>query len=142
MASQEGGGSPPARGGSVPPDWDTLERSPELGRLSARRRRFVVPALIFVAVVYGGFLVLAAWGRGFMASSVHRGFTVAYAFGLVLIVTVWVIAWLYVRLSDRTLTPMIDGVMESAGAPTGQQAPGAGAASIGGLERGEGRDDS
>lgn len=112
MSSSEGTGreADPLRAGPGPggPDWVALERSAAFRELSARRQRFVVPALAVAAVLYGSFIILAAWGRDFMGSSIHRGFTVAYAFGLALIVMVWAIAWSYARFSSERLTPLVD----------------------------------
>ncbi len=105
-------GPPHAGPGPGPIDWVALERSPAFRELSARRQRFVVPALAVAAVIYGSFIILAAWGRDFMGSSIHRGFTVAYAFGLALIVMVWAIAWLYARFSNERLAPLIDQLTE------------------------------
>ncbi len=117
MSSSEATGresDPPHAGpGPGPVDWVALERSSAFRELSARRQRWVVPALAVAAVLYGSFIILAAWGRDFMGSSIHRGFTVAYAFGLALIVMVWAIAWLYARFSNERLAPLIDQLTES-----------------------------
>lgn len=122
MASQQDTGAPPAPQGASGPEWTALERSPEFQQLIARRRRFVVPALAVATTLYGGFIVLAAWARDFMGSSIHRGFTVAFAFGLALIITVWAIAWRYARFSNRTLMPMIDRVTGATGDTRAEEA--------------------
>jgi uncharacterized membrane protein (DUF485 family) len=86
-------------------DWDAIERSPEFVELSRRRRRIVTILLAVFAVWYGTFLVLAAYARGFMGESIYRGFTVAYAFALSLILMTWIVAWVYIRVARRELDP-------------------------------------
>lgn len=141
MAGPQGKGSPLQPGAPGPPDWEALERSPEFRELSARRRRFVVPALALVGLLYSAFIVLAAWGRDFMGSSIYRGFTVAFACALALIVTVWVVAWLYARFANETLSPIIDRMTQANVEQAAQEAPAAGT-SIGDLGHGPRRDES
>lgn len=125
MASRQDPGSPPAAQPASHPDWATLEQSPEFRELSARRRRFVLPAMAAAAILYAGFIVLASWGRAFMASSIYHGFTFAYAFGVALIIGVWLVAWRYVRFSNQTLAPMIDQVTRTPGVSVAAETPGA-----------------
>jgi len=81
------------------PDYaaDTPRRRFEL---VARRRRFVTPAAAFFLTWYLGFVALAAYAPGFMASSIYQGFTVGYALALSQFVVVLVIGWMYVRTSE------------------------------------------
>jgi uncharacterized membrane protein (DUF485 family) len=91
-------------------DWDRVERSDEFQALAGARRRVVAPLLALFVVWYGGFLVLAAYARGFMAETIYRGFTVAYAAALSLVLMTWLIAFLYLRAARRTIDPHIDRV--------------------------------
>ncbi len=137
MASRQDPVSPPATQPTSHPDWATLEQSAEFRELSARRRRFILPAMAAATIVYAGFIVLASWGRAFMASSIYHGFTVAYAFGVALIIGVWLVAWRYVRFSNQTLTPMIDQVTRAPGASVADETLGT-TAPDGGLAGGTG----
>lgn len=92
--------------------WEHIERSEEFRALVARRRRFVVPALAVWAAWFGTFLVLCAFGRDFMGQSIYEGFTVDYAWALSLIALTWVIAWLYLRMSTRSLEPLTEQIAE------------------------------
>jgi uncharacterized membrane protein (DUF485 family) len=89
-------------------DWDRVERSDEFREVTAARKRVVTPLLALFVVWYGGFLVLAAYARGFMAESIHRGFTVAYALALSLVLMTWLIAFIYLRAARKTIDPRID----------------------------------
>jgi uncharacterized membrane protein (DUF485 family) len=74
-------------------DWEELERSPEFRELVATRRRFVVPALVVFVVWFGGFLVLTAYARGFMARQPIGSISWACLLALSLIVMTWLITW-------------------------------------------------
>lgn len=91
-------------------DWERLERSPEFRELVAARRRFVVPALVVFVVWFGGFLVLTAYARDFMAKRPIGSISWAYLLALSLIVMTWLIAWLYLRWSQRHLAPLADRI--------------------------------
>jgi uncharacterized membrane protein (DUF485 family) len=95
-------------------DWEGLERSTEFQELVAARRRFVLPALAVFVVWFGGFLVLTAYARGFMAKHVFGSFSWAYLLALSLIVMTWLIAWLYLRWSQRHLAPLAERIAREA----------------------------
>jgi uncharacterized membrane protein (DUF485 family) len=90
------------------PDWAALERSPEFQELVATRRRFVAPALTVFVIWFGGFLILTAYARDFMGDKVIGNLTWAYLFALSLIAMTWLIAWLYLRWSERKLVPLVE----------------------------------
>jgi uncharacterized membrane protein (DUF485 family) len=89
-------------------DWDTVERSGEFREVTAARRRVVTPLLVLFVVWYGGFLMLAAFARGFMAESIYKGFTVAYALALSIVLMTWLIAFIYLRAARTTIDPRIE----------------------------------
>jgi uncharacterized membrane protein (DUF485 family) len=95
-------------------DWEELERSPEFQELVAARRRFVMPALAVFIAWFGGFLVLTAYARDFMAKRPFGWFSWAYLLALSLIVMTWLIAWLYLRWSERHLAPLADRIAADA----------------------------
>ncbi|MEA2171233.1 MAG: hypothetical protein QOF76_4533 [Solirubrobacteraceae bacterium] len=94
------------------PDWKAIAESDEFRRLSAARRRFVTVALGIFAVATGSFLVCCAYARDFMGRSVDGGLTVAFTWLLALTVMAWVIAYLYLRFSTRTLAPAAEKIAE------------------------------
>jgi uncharacterized membrane protein (DUF485 family) len=88
------------------PDWEALEGSADFQELVHERRRFVMPALIVFCVWFGGFLVLSGYARSFMTKTPIGSISWAYLLALSLIVMTWLIAWLYLRWSDRHLAPL------------------------------------
>jgi uncharacterized membrane protein (DUF485 family) len=91
-------------------DWEGLERSHEFQRLVSERRRFVVPAIAVFCLWFGGFVVLTGYARGFMSRTPIGSLSWAYILALSLIVMTWLIAWLYLRWSDRHVAPLADEV--------------------------------
>jgi uncharacterized membrane protein (DUF485 family) len=91
-------------------DWEGVSQSEDFQLLVARRRRFMIPALLVWAAWFGAFLVCCGYARGFMGKSIYQGFTVDYAWALSIIVLTWVIGWLYVRVSARSIDPLAERV--------------------------------
>jgi uncharacterized membrane protein (DUF485 family) len=87
-------------------DWIAAERSPEFRELIKKRRAFVLPATIFFLAWYFGFIILAGYAEDFMGESVYEGLTVGYVLALTQFVMVWVLGWLYLRVSDRVFDPL------------------------------------
>ena len=96
------------------PDWAKLEASADFQELVAARRRFVVPALAVFVVWFGGFLVLTAYARDFMTEKAIGNFTWAYVLAGSLIPMTWLIAFLYLRWSDRKLAPIAARIVKAA----------------------------
>jgi uncharacterized membrane protein (DUF485 family) len=93
-------------------DWEAVERSDGFVDLERTRKRIVVPGLAVFVVWFGSFLICAAYARGFMAKDIYRGFTVAYAYALSLILMTWLIAWIYIRAARTQLDPRAREVAE------------------------------
>jgi uncharacterized membrane protein (DUF485 family) len=103
--------------------WREIAQSPQFAELEALRRRVTFGLLgVFVAAV-GTFLILCAYARPFMRTSVDGGLTVAYVWLLALTVLAWVLVWSYLRFSERRLEPMAARIVERAGAVSGDSAP-------------------
>lgn len=95
-------------------DWVAAERSPEFRELMSKRRRFVVPCIVFFMVWYFGFVILAGYAPDFMGGSIYEGFTVGYLLALTQFVMVWVLGYLYLRKSERVFDPLARKAAERA----------------------------
>jgi uncharacterized membrane protein (DUF485 family) len=78
------------------------------------RRRLGGTFLGVFSLGFGSFLILSAYARPFMRKSVSGGLTVAYVWLLSLTVLAWIIAWLYLRVSQRRLEPLARRIAERA----------------------------
>jgi uncharacterized membrane protein (DUF485 family) len=103
--------------GAGTPDWGRIARSAAFQTLTTARRRFVVPAAIASLGWFLAFILLCGLAQDFMAESVYQGLTVAYVLGLSQIVMVWVVSWLYLRVSDRRLDALARDALRLQGRP-------------------------
>lgn len=95
-------------------DWEGIEASPEFQELIAKKRRYVVPRVVFFLVWYLGFVLLAGYAPDFMGERVYEGLTVGYVLALSQFVMVWYLAWSYVRKADRDFDPLEQAVLDKA----------------------------
>jgi uncharacterized membrane protein (DUF485 family) len=91
---------------SASTDWRAVERSPEFGELVRMRRRFLAPALVAVAVFYGGFVLVVALAPAALDETLASPFTVAHAWALAQIPFAWAVAALYLRWCTRRIDPL------------------------------------
>lgn len=95
-------------------DWVAAERSPEFKEMIAKKRSFVVPAIIFTAIWYLGFILLAGYAPDFMGERVTGGLTIGYLLALTQFVMVWVLAYAYIRRADKVFDPLAARAAEKA----------------------------
>ena len=86
-------------------DWAAIAASDAFRDLEARKRHVMLGLLAVYVVAVGTFLVLCAYARHFMGSSVDSGLTVAYVWLLALTVLAWVEAFTYLRIAQRVFEP-------------------------------------
>jgi uncharacterized membrane protein (DUF485 family) len=87
-------------------DWEAIERSEEFQELVRRKRRYVVPRVVFFLAWYLAFILLAGYAEDFMGERVYEGLTVGYCLALSQFVMVWWLAASYVRKADREFEPL------------------------------------
>ena len=101
MTATRGAGPPEG-----PIDWERIEHSPEFRELIARKRRFVVPAVVFFLSYYAAFILLAGYAEDFMGERIYQGLTVGYVFALTQFIMVWGLTWLYLRKAREEFDPL------------------------------------
>lgn len=84
---------------------------PEFQLLLARRRRFVLAALGFAILWFGGFLLLTSYAHGFMQHILVPGLSVAYVLGLSQFVLVWGLTAAYLKTSRESFDVLQDAVV-------------------------------
>ena len=97
------------------PDWAAIAQRSDFQELVARRRRFVVSALSFAAIWFGGFLLMTSYAHGFMQQLIVPGLSVAYVLGFSQFVMVWLLTALYLRSAGGTFDELERGVVTGAG---------------------------
>ena len=68
--------------------------------LAARRWRFALILTACMLAVYFGFILLIAFAKPVMATPVGGGITLGILLGVLVIVSAWVLTWLYVRWAN------------------------------------------
>ena len=86
-------------------DWQAVEQSPEFRELVKRRNAFVLPATIVWVVVFGAYLLTAAFSPETMGERV-AGLTFGFLFSAVQVLMTWIVAFLYLRKADRVFEPL------------------------------------
>lgn len=83
---------------------------PDQGLEALARARWRVAAGLSAAMVllYFGFLALVAWGRHVLARPLLPGLTLGIALGALVIVTSWLLTWVYVRWCGRHYDGEVD----------------------------------
>ena len=81
-----------------------------LQRLDRARWRIVVGLTGAMVLLYFGFLALVAYGRTILAIRVLPGLTLGILLGAIVILTSWLLTWLYVWWANRHYDPQVDAL--------------------------------
>jgi uncharacterized membrane protein (DUF485 family) len=72
----------------------------DLAALDAERWRMALSLTAAAMIVYFGFILLVAFGKPFLARIIVPGLSVGIAMGTLVIVTSWLLIWVYVRWAN------------------------------------------
>jgi uncharacterized membrane protein (DUF485 family) len=95
-------------------DWDAIRDLPGYRELTRARRRVVLPAAVVYLAGYFGFLLLAGLAPGALGHGVHGGLTVGFVLMAAVFVLVWLVALVYVKVSNGRLDRRADDVSDQA----------------------------
>jgi uncharacterized membrane protein (DUF485 family) len=82
----------------------------ELRTLAAARRRIAVRLTGVMVLIYFGFLALIAWQKPLLGRLILPGLTLGIALGALVIVSCWVLTWIYVRWANTHYDPTLDRI--------------------------------
>jgi uncharacterized membrane protein (DUF485 family) len=80
----------------------------ELAALDAARWRMALSLTAVAMAIYFGFILLVAYGKPLLARLIVPGLSVGIALGSFVIVSSWVLIWIYVRWANRHYDAAID----------------------------------
>jgi uncharacterized membrane protein (DUF485 family) len=83
---------------------------PRLRALAAARRRVALSLTGVVMLVYFGFISLIAWNKPLLATEVTPGLTLGILLGALVIVTCWILTWVYIRWANRKYDPELEAI--------------------------------
>lgn len=79
-------------------------------RLAAQRWRIAIVLTLAVVVIYFGFIGLIAFQKPLMGSLLAPGLSVGILLGALVIVSSWVLTWLYVRWANAHYDTALDNL--------------------------------
>ena len=94
------------RPGPTAEAYTQMESDPRFIELRRRFRSFVFPMTAAFLAWFLLYVLLSAWGRGFMDAKVVGRLNVAFFFGILQFVSTFAIAWFYSRFADARLDPL------------------------------------
>lgn len=71
-----------------------------LSRVAAAQRRLALTLTVAMVAIYFGFILLIAYGKAFLATPVVPGLSWGILLGAGVIVSAWVLIWIYVRWAN------------------------------------------
>ena len=86
-----------------------------LRELDRARWRVALALTAGMVVIYFGFVLLVAYGRGLLAIPVVPGLTLGILLGALVIVASWVLTWIYVRWAATRYDPEIEALNRERG---------------------------
>ena len=98
------------------PDFAAIHGSPEFAELRRRFRRFVFPMTALFFLWYLGYVLLAAYARGFMGHRLLGAVNVGLVLGLLQFVSTLAITAGYLRYARKRLDPAVAALRARAGA--------------------------
>jgi len=76
-----------------------------LQALARRRLRLALGLTVTMIVVYFGFILLIAFDKQLLATTVVPGLTLGILLGALVIIISWLLTWVYVRWANLTYDP-------------------------------------
>lgn len=84
------------------------EHEAELRALAGARRRLALLLTATMVLIYFGFLGLIAWQKPLLGHLVMPGLSLGILLGALVIVSCWVLTWIYVRWANTRYDPEIE----------------------------------
>jgi uncharacterized membrane protein (DUF485 family) len=88
----------------------TDTRDLPLEALAAARWRVAITLTIAMVVVYFGFILLVAFNKPLLGTLLRRGLSLGMLLGAVVIITAWVLTWIYVRWANTHYDAAIEAM--------------------------------
>lgn len=79
-----------------------------LRALAAARRQVALALTGVMVVIYFGFIGLIAWNKPLLGTLLAPGLSLGIALGALVIVSCWVLTWIYVRWANEKYDPELE----------------------------------
>ena len=88
----------------------THPKDSTLVALAQQRWRVAMPLTIAMMVIYFGFILLVAFNKPLLATILIPGMSLGMLLGVLVILSAWVLIWVYVRWANSTYDAAIAGM--------------------------------
>ena len=78
--------------------------------MAAARWRIALSLTVAMMAVYFGFILLVAFDKPLLGSTIAPGLSVGMVLGVLVIVTAWVLTWVYVRWANTHYDSRLGGL--------------------------------
>jgi uncharacterized membrane protein (DUF485 family) len=106
---------PGLRGQPTADAYAAMEADPRFTELRRRFRSFAFPWTVAFLAWYLLYVLLSAFGRGFMDTKVVGHLNVAFFFGILQFASTFLIAYLYSKYANRRLDPLASELNDELG---------------------------
>jgi uncharacterized membrane protein (DUF485 family) len=89
--------------------------SDKLRTLDAARWRIALMITVTMAVIYIGFILLVAYDKPLLGTSIAEGLSLGILLGALVIVSTWLLIAIYVRWANRHYDPALAALRREAG---------------------------
>jgi uncharacterized membrane protein (DUF485 family) len=86
--------------------------APALAAIVARRMRVSLTLMVLLLGAFFGFLFLVSFAKRWLAIQLAGGVSLALVLGVAVILTAWLLAWIYARWADRFHDSACDVIAE------------------------------
>ena len=120
MSTREDRSATDAGGGST---YAEVQETDEFQGLKRALRRFIFPATVLFLAWYVLYILMSAYARDFMSTTLFGNINIAYVFGLLQFVSTFLIAFVYSRYAEKHFDPTADAIRHrlEGTSPTGTQ---------------------
>ncbi len=91
---------------------------PTIQSLARARWRIALTLTAAMVVLYFGFILLIAYDKPLLAHQVVPGLSVGILLGALVIVTSWLMTWIYMRWANRHYDPVLKQLKENSTPPS------------------------
>lgn len=91
-----------------------MSRAHDLQRLDAARWRVAGRLTIAMMVIYFGFILLITYAKPLLTEPIVPGLSLGILLGALVIVSAWLLIWVYVRWANRHYDAAIAGLRKDA----------------------------
>ena len=88
----------------------TQSSESRLKDLSAQRWKVAMPLTVAMMVIYFGVILLVAFNKPLLGTVLVPGLSLGMLLGILVILSSWVLIWVYVRWANTTYDAAIEGM--------------------------------